>query len=227
MNQSSTQAPASAGAAVRLGARGVTRRFGPVVANDAVDLSVRRGTMHAIVGGNGAGKSTLMRILQGMDRPDEGTLMLDGQPVVFSGPADAFEHGIGMVHQEFMLVPAADLAGEPDPGARSRRHCSAASTGKRRSSGSSAGSNSPASSSTGDTLVADAPVHVRQILEILRLLYRGADVLILDEPTAVLAPAQMRELIALMRKLRDEGPHDPVHQPQAGGGDRRSPTTSP
>jgi len=88
-----------------LGARGVTRRFGAVVANDCVDFSVAPQTIHAVVGGNGAGKSTLMRILQGVDAPDEGTVILDDRPVRLEGPADAFAHGVGLVHQEFMLAP--------------------------------------------------------------------------------------------------------------------------
>jgi general nucleoside transport system ATP-binding protein len=91
--------------AVRLGARGITRAFGPVVANDGVDLSVAPGTIHAVVGENGAGKTTLMRILYGLERPDEGTVVVDDEPTVLSGPDDALERGIGMVHQEFMLVP--------------------------------------------------------------------------------------------------------------------------
>src|SRR5690242_19191362 len=94
---------------VRLGASNVTRRFGPVVANDRVNFEVERGTVHAIVGGNGAGKSTLMRILQGLDRPDEGCVLVDGAPAVLLVPADAFDRGIGMVHQEFMLVPVLTL----------------------------------------------------------------------------------------------------------------------
>ncbi len=204
MNPTSTQAPASAGAAVRLGARGVTRRFGYVVANDAIDLSVRRGTVHAIVGGNGAGKSTLMRIFQGMDRPDEGTLLLDGQQVVFSGPAEAFEHGIGMVHQEFMLVPGLTLVENlilaKEPTALLGRIDRKSALQRAHELEQLAGVELD-----WRMLVDDAPVHVRQIVEILRLLYRGADVLILDEPTSVLAPAQVRDLIALLRKLRDEG----------------------
>ena len=88
-----------------MGARGVTRRFGAVVANDCVDFSVAPQTIHAVVGGNGAGKSTLMRILQGVDAPDEGTVILDDRPVRLEGPADAFAHGVGLVHQEFMLAP--------------------------------------------------------------------------------------------------------------------------
>ncbi len=91
-------------ARVRLGARGVTRRFGALTANDGVDFSAMSGTIHAIVGGNGAGKSTLMRILQGMDQPDAGEVIVNDGPVTLSGAAQAFALGIGMVHQEFMLV---------------------------------------------------------------------------------------------------------------------------
>jgi len=190
--------------AVRLGARGVTRRFGAVVANDRVDLSVAPQTIHAVVGGNGAGKSTLMRILQGVDVPDEGTVVLDDRPVRLEGPADAFARGVGLVHQEFMLAPTLSLlenlilAREPAglgglidwPKAEAEADRVAALAGV-----------------TIDWRLkaADAPIHMRQILEILRLLYRGADVLILDEPTAVLAPLQIADLLALMGKLKAEG----------------------
>jgi simple sugar transport system ATP-binding protein len=191
-------------ASIRLGAHGIVRRFGSLVANDDINFRATRGTVHAIVGGNGAGKSTLMRILQGMDRPNEGVVIVDGIPTVFLGPADAFARGIGMVHQEFMLVPGLTLlenlvlAHEPvgalgrvdkEKALREARKLEALAGVKL----------------DWDMPVEDAPVHVRQIVEILRLLYRGADALILDEPTAVLAPAQVRELIALLRKLRDEG----------------------
>lgn len=189
---------------IRLGASNVTRRFGSVVANDGVDFKAERGTVHAIVGGNGAGKSTLMRILQGMDRPDEGFVLVDGVPTVFLGPADAFDRGIGMVHQEFMLVPGLTLlenlvlAKEPTDKLGRIDHKAAleAAHHLEKLAGVTLDWN---------VLEQDAPVHVRQIVEILRLLYRGADVLILDEPTAVLAPAQVNELIALLRKLRSEG----------------------
>jgi ABC-type uncharacterized transport system ATPase subunit len=189
---------------VRLGARQLTRRFGPVVANDRIDFSVAPGTIHAVVGGNGAGKSTLMRILQGVDSPDSGSVILDDEPVRLAGPADAYARGIGMVHQEFMLAPPLTLlenlilAREPmgrsglidwrkarDEGDRLAGIAGVEIDWRRR--------------------VADAPVHVRQILEILRLIYRGADVLILDEPTAVLAPLQIEELLRLMRALKAEG----------------------
>ncbi|MCO6187547.1 ATP-binding cassette domain-containing protein [Rhizobium sp. L1K21] len=189
---------------MRIGARGVTRRFGALTANDSVDFSAFAGTIHAIVGGNGAGKSTLMRILQGMDRPDSGTVIVNDQPVTLSGADAAFGLGIGMVHQEFMLVPGLTLlenlvlAHEPVKAFGVVDKAAAMQAARKLEK------------ETGVHLdwsmrVDDAPVHVRQILEILRLLHRGADVLILDEPTAVLAPAQIRDLMALLKRLRDEG----------------------
>jgi simple sugar transport system ATP-binding protein len=189
---------------MRLGALNVTRRFGALVANDDITFRAERGKVHAIVGGNGAGKSTLMRILQGMDRPDEGMVVVDGNPTVFLGPADAFARGIGMVHQEFMLVPGLTLlenlvlAHEPVDALGRIDKAKAMEEARRleRLAGVAL---------DWDTPEEEAPVHVRQIVEILRLLYRGADVLILDEPTAVLAPPQVKELIALLRKLRGEG----------------------
>ncbi|MDW6022459.1 ABC transporter ATP-binding protein [Mesorhizobium sp. BAC0120] len=189
---------------VRLGALNVTRRFGALVANDDITFRAERGKVHAIVGGNGAGKSTLMRILQGMDRPDQGVVVVDGLPAVFLGPADAFACGIGMVHQEFMLVPGLTLlenlvlAHEPVDAIGRIDKAKAREEAQRleRLAGVKL---------DWDTPEQDAPVHVRQIVEILRLLYRGADVLILDEPTAVLAPAQVKQLIALLRKLSADG----------------------
>ena len=193
----------SAGARVRLGARQLTRRYGPVVANDRIDFAAAPGTIHAVVGGNGAGKSTLMRILQGVDSPDEGEVILNDEPVRLTGPADAFRRGVGMVHQEFMLAPPLTLlenlilAREPvSRGLLDRRAALASAEALAASAGVSL---------DWDLRVADAPVHVRQILEILRLLHRGADALILDEPTAVLAPQQIADLLALLRKLRGEG----------------------
>jgi general nucleoside transport system ATP-binding protein len=190
--------------AIRLGARQVTRRFGALVANDRIDLAVAPGTIHAIVGGNGAGKSTLMRILQGVDGPDEGAVILDDVPVRLAGPADAFARGVGTVHQEFMLAPNLTLlenlilAREPvGPGGLIDWRMARAEADKLALLAGVA--------LDWSLKVADAPVHQRQILEILRLLYRGADVLIFDEPTAVLAPAQVTELIGLMRRLKREG----------------------
>lgn len=189
---------------VRLGACAVTKRYGALTANDHVDFSAVAGTIHAIVGGNGAGKSTLIRILQGMDQPDEGGVIINDVATSLSGPAEAFSLGIGMVHQEFMLVPGLTLlenlvlAREPVKGLGviDRAKALEAAHALERQAGVTL---------DWHLQVDDAPVHVRQIVEILRLLYRGADVLILDEPTAVLAPSQIRELMVLLRRLRDEG----------------------
>src|SRR5579872_6358880 len=190
--------------AVRIGARGVTRRFGDVIANDAIDFAAAPGEIRGLVGGNGAGKTTLMRILQGLEQPDEGAVILNDEPVRLADPADAFARGVGMVHQEFMLVEDLTLlenlilGREPvGPGGVIDRERALAEARRL-------------AASAGVDLdwrlrVSEAPVHVRQILEILRLLYRGADVLILDEPTAVLAPQQVRDLLNLLRRLRDEG----------------------
>ncbi len=189
---------------VRIGARALTRRFGPIVANDGVNIAVPPATIHAIVGGNGAGKSTLMRILQGVDQPNEGTIILNDEAARLSSPRAAYAQGIGMVHQEFMLAPPLTLlenlilAREPTKlgglldfaAARVEAERLAAIAGVKVD---------------WNMLAGDAPVHVRQIIEILRLLYRGADVLILDEPTAVLAPAQVVELLMLMQRLKAEG----------------------
>jgi simple sugar transport system ATP-binding protein len=189
--------------AVRLGARGVTRRFGRVIANDRIDFAAAPGTIHAIVGGNGAGKTTLMRILQGLEQPDEGEIIVDDQPVRFANPAESFARGIGMVHQEFMLVPDLTLLENLILGREPMKHGlvdRAAALISARQLEKQAGVELD-----WDVKVAQAPVHLRQILEILRLLYRGADVLILDEPTSVLAPQQVHDLLDLLRRLRHEG----------------------
>jgi len=187
----------------RLGADGISRRFGSVVANDGIDLAVRGGEIHAIVGQNGAGKSTLMRIFQGLDQPDAGRVIVDGRPVRFRGPADALAHGIGMVHQEFMLADALTLAENlilgAEPGRRGiidRR----AVLDRARQLADQAGVDLDWHQLAGQASVPD-----RQIVEILRLLYRGADTLILDEPTAVLAPSQVDRLFGLLRALRQDG----------------------
>ena len=189
---------------IRIGARNLTRRYGSVIANDAVELAVAPGTIHSIVGGNGAGKSTLMRILQGVDWPDEGTVILDDQPMRLKSPADAFARGVGMVHQEFMLAAPLTLLENLILG---REPVGANGLIDWRQAKAEAASLAGLAGVEIDwgMKAADAPIHVRQILEILRLLYRGADVLILDEPTAVLAPLQIEELLKLMRKLKAEG----------------------
>jgi general nucleoside transport system ATP-binding protein len=173
------------------------------VANQDIDMVVRRGHVHAIVGENGAGKSTLMNTLYGMHKPDEGTIAIDGKQVVFSSPSDAIAAGIGMVHQHFMLADNLTvlenvvLGSEPTHGGvldfRAARK-------KIREISKTYGLNiSP------DDLVEDLGVGLRQRVEICKVLYRGARILILDEPTAVLVPQEVDELFANLRELKAEG----------------------
>jgi ABC-type uncharacterized transport system ATPase subunit len=183
--------------------RGVTKRFPGVVANCDVTFDVARGEVHAVVGENGAGKSTLMKILYGMQRPDEGVVEVDGREVRFRSPSDAIAAGIGMVHQHFMLadnltvVENVVLGSEPTRGGRldlaaARRRITEISEayglGVRP-----------------DALVETLGVGDRQRVEILKVLYRGARVLILDEPTAVLVPQEVDELFASLDGLRARG----------------------
>jgi simple sugar transport system ATP-binding protein len=187
--------------AVRL--QGITKRFPGVVANRDVTLSVRRGSVHAVVGENGAGKSTLMKILYGMQRPDEGTVEVDGSPVSFSTPADAIRAGIGMVHQHFKLadnftvLENVVLGAEPTSGGRLDM-----AAARRRIT--------EISDRYGldvdpEPLVEHLGVGQRQRVEILKVLYRGARTLILDEPTAVLVPQEVDELFDALRELKAEG----------------------
>jgi general nucleoside transport system ATP-binding protein len=193
--------PSAAAPAVAM--RGIRKRFGAVQANDGVDLTVAAGTIHGIVGENGAGKSTLMSVLYGLIQPDNGDIQIDGAPVEVRHSRDAMRHGVGMVHQHFMLVDtfsALDnivLGAEPDwrlPVAR-------AAARKRldelmRDSGLQVHL---------DSAVEDLPVGERQRLEILKALYRGARILILDEPTAVLTPQETDALFGTLRTLRARG----------------------
>ncbi|MCZ2812273.1 ABC transporter ATP-binding protein [Modestobacter sp. VKM Ac-2979] len=183
--------------------RGITKRFPGVVANKDIELRVRRGEVHAIVGENGAGKSTLMKTLYGMHRPDEGQILLGGEPVTFRSPADAIAAGIGMVHQHFMLadnftvLENVVLGSEPTKGGRLDR--SAARRRIKEISDSYALGLDP------DTLVEDLGVGDRQRVEIAKVLYRGATTLILDEPTAVLVPQEVDELFGNLAELKREG----------------------
>jgi simple sugar transport system ATP-binding protein len=188
---------------VRLGARDVSRAFGSVHANSGISMAVRAGTVHAVVGENGAGKTTLMRILYGLDQPDSGTVVVNDQPVRLRGPAAGIGHGIGLVQQELAIMPSLTLlenlvlgmeprrAGRIDWAvARAQADVLAAESGVEVPWEARAGSVS---------------VSVRQQVEILRAMRRGADVLILDEPTAALAPAQVAELLRLLAGLREAG----------------------
>jgi ABC-type uncharacterized transport system ATPase subunit len=183
--------------------RGITKRFPGVVANRDIDITVRRGTVHAVVGENGAGKSTLMKTLYGLHKPDEGTIAVDGELVTFGSPTDAIARGIGMVHQHFKLadnftvVENVVLGSEPRKGLgldtrKARRRI--------RELGAQYGLEVDP-----DALVETLGVGDRQRVEILKVLYRGARVLILDEPTAVLVPQEVDALFDALRELKSEG----------------------
>src|SRR6195256_565466 len=184
--------------------RGITKKFPGIVANDDVGLDVRKGEVHALLGENGAGKSTLMNILYGLYKPDEGEILLEDKPVVFGSAKDAIRAGIGMVHQHFMLIPVMTVAenivlgNEPvrdgvllDERAAERRVSELS-----RQFGLAV---DPAA------LIADITVGQQQRVEILKALYRGAEILILDEPTAVLTPQEATELFGIIRSLKSQG----------------------
>ncbi len=183
--------------------RRITKRFPGVVANRDIELRVRRGEVHAIVGENGAGKSTLMKTLYGMHRPDEGEVRVDGRQVHFRSPADAIAAGIGMVHQHFMLadnftvLENVVLGSEPTRRGRLDR-----AEARRRITDLS---DRYVLGLDPDVLVEDLGVGDRQRVEIAKVLYRGARTLILDEPTAVLVPQEVDELFANLAELTREG----------------------
>jgi ABC-type uncharacterized transport system ATPase subunit len=184
--------------------RGVTKRFPGVVANDHVDLDLRRGEVHALLGENGAGKSTLMNIVYGLYTPDEGQVLIDGKPVVISSPHDAIERGIGMVHQHFMLIPVMTVTENIVLAAEPRR------AGVLLDYDGAAKRVSDLSERFG--LAVDPRARIEKIsvaqqqrVEILKALYRDAQILILDEPTAVLTPQEARELFLIVNELKAQG----------------------
>jgi ABC-type uncharacterized transport system ATPase subunit len=179
---------------------GITKRFPGVVANHDIHLTVRKGTVHALVGENGAGKSTLMKILYGMQRPDEGTIKVGGEEVSFGSPADAIARGIGMVHQHFMLADNLTVLENVVLGSEKLYGIGAAARKKIKEISDRYGLGVRP-----DALVEDLGVAERQRVEILKVLYRGASTLILDEPTAVLVPQEVDALFANLRELKSEG----------------------
>jgi ABC-type uncharacterized transport system ATPase subunit len=179
--------------------RGITKTFGTLVADDSIDLFVHRGSIHALVGENGAGKSTLMNMLYGLYVADSGEILINGQKVVLHGPGDAIKHGIGMVHQHFMLVPPLTVAenvvlGAEPPGVAVYRKQEA--TNRVVELSDRYGLKVDPSARVGSL-----PVGLQQRVEILKTLYRGAEILILDEPTAVLTPQETDELFMVLGDL--------------------------
>ncbi|SDP50420.1 simple sugar transport system ATP-binding protein [Streptomyces sp. cf386] len=185
--------------------RGITKRFPGTLANDAVDLTVRRGEIHALMGENGAGKSTLMSVLYGMERADAGSIRIDGQTVEsgFASPSDTMAAGLGMVHQSFKLFDSLSVAENVVYAAEPRRFGLVDRAAARRRVRELAEEHGL--SVDPDARVGDLPVGLRQRVEILKLLHRGARTLILDEPTAVLTPAEADALFAVLKSLAAEG----------------------
>jgi simple sugar transport system ATP-binding protein len=184
--------------------RQIVKQFPGVLANDQVDFEVRQGEIHALVGENGAGKSTLMNILYGLIKPDSGEIRIDGRPVILQGPRDAIHHGIGMVHQHFMLIPVFTVgenivlgrepttAGDVYDAPRARKEI----TDLTKRYGLALNP---------DAHLGDLPVGLQQRVEIVKVLYRGAKILILDEPTGVLTPQEASELFKVLRDLVKTG----------------------
>ncbi len=184
--------------------RGITKRFPGVLANDQIDFDLQRGEVHALLGENGAGKSTLMSILYGLYTADSGEILMGGQPIAISSPKDAIELGIGMVHQHFMLIPVMTvtenivLAQEPKHAGVLLDYDAAAKRVRELS--------------TSFGLAVDPNARIEKItvgqqqrVEILKALYRGAEILILDEPTAVLTPQEAKELFEIIEGLKSQG----------------------
>ena len=182
----------------------ITKRFPGVLANDQVSIDLRRAEVHALLGENGAGKTTLMNVLYGLYRPDEGEIRVAGTPVSFRSPGDAIAHGIGMVHQHFMLIPVMSVAEnvvlgmEPSEGAIFLDYGTARSRVKDLAI-------SFGFAVDPDAKIEDITVGQQQRVEILKALYRRADILILDEPTAVLTPQEAGELFGILASLKREG----------------------
>ena len=179
--------------------RGITKRFGDVVANDGIDLVLNRGEILSLLGENGSGKTTLMNMLSGIYFPDAGEILIDGQPVSIRSPKDAYARGIGMIHQHYKLVDVFTATENILLGLEEKGDAKTAA-GKVRAICDRYGFDVDPQQK-----IYDMSVSQKQTLEILKVLYRGADILILDEPTAVLTPQETDKLFAVLRAMRDDG----------------------
>ena len=185
--------------AIRL--EGITKKFGSVIANDNIDLSVEHGQILSVLGENGSGKTTLMNMISGIYFPDHGRIIVDGKEVVIRSPKDAFRYGIGMIHQHFKLIDVFTAAenivlGLDEKGRYDIRQCVA----KVREISEQYGFDIDP-----ERKIYEMSVSEKQTVEIIKVLYRGADILILDEPTAVLTPQETEKLFDILRKMRDDG----------------------
>ena len=189
---------------MRLELRGITKRFPGVIANDSVDLDVAAGEIHALLGENGAGKSTLMNVLYGLYGADEGDIVIDGHVQEFGTPNDAIAAGIGMVHQHFMLVPVFSVVENVVLGEEPTNGLGVLNLrkGKKRLREIS---EQYGLSVDPDAVIEDLPVGIQQRVEIIKVLFRDAQFLVLDEPTAVLTPQEVEELFTILRELRADG----------------------
>lgn len=180
--------------------RGITKRFGQVVANDSIDLTVDRGEILALLGENGSGKTTLMNMLSGIYQPDEGEIYKDGEKIYIHSPREAYENGIGMIHQHYKLIEVFTAAQNIILGLNDGKMDIGAANAKVKEICSRYGFEIDPSMK-----VYDMSVSQKQTVEIIKVLYRGADILILDEPTAVLTPQETDKLFAILRNMKKDG----------------------
>ena len=184
--------------------RGITKRFGEVLANDHVEFKVEKGAIHSIVGENGAGKTTLMNILYGLYQADAGNILVNGEKVIIKSPSDAIRLGIGMIHQHFKLIPAMTVAENVMLGNEPRKNPFMLDL-KELNDQTQRLSDQYGLAVDPESLVEDISVGIRQRVEILKALYRKANLLILDEPTALLTPQETEDLFRIINRLRADG----------------------
>jgi len=203
MQQSQGKSPRTVSTQTMLSMRSITKRFPGVIANDTVSFDVSAGEIHTLLGENGAGKSTLMKILYGLYQPDEGEIVIDGEPVTLKSPADAIAHHIGMIHQHFMLVPSLTVTENVALGLKSGR--GPLTDLKRVAERITELSNQYGLEVDPDAFIWQLAVGERQRVEIIKALYRDVRILVLDEPTAVLTPQEVDEFFTILRQMAADG----------------------